>query len=122
MFNGAGWMQPSVKSLCVHKTRGAYGDGSRTGRPARRQLNGAKRMKQGRRARAAATQTAVDAGSANLFSPVVPPPAGRPDHAGHPASPGPSICSETQGDSITGGSHRPGGERVSDAGLTHIAK
>ena len=46
MFNGAGWMQPSVKSLCVHKTRGAYGDGSRTGRPARRQLNGAKRMKQ----------------------------------------------------------------------------
>ena len=53
MFNGAGWMQPSVKSLCVHKTRGAYGDGSRTGRPARRQLNGVKRMKQGRRAPAA---------------------------------------------------------------------
>ena len=26
MFNGAGWMQASVKSLGVHKTRGASGD------------------------------------------------------------------------------------------------
>ena len=28
LFNGAGWMQANVKSLCVHKTRGAYGDWS----------------------------------------------------------------------------------------------
>ena len=60
-------MQASVKSLCVHKTRGAYGDWSRTGRPARWQLNGAKPMKQGRRARAAAQHTAGDAESANPF-------------------------------------------------------
>ena len=72
MFNGAGWMQPSVKSLCVHKTRGAYGDGSGTGRPARRQLNGVKRMKQGRRAPAAGQHTAGDAGSANLLLAVAP--------------------------------------------------
>ena len=26
-FNGAGWMQASVKSLGVHKMRGAYGAG-----------------------------------------------------------------------------------------------
>jgi hypothetical protein len=72
MFNGAGWMQPSVKSLCIHKTRGAYGDRSGTGRPARRQLNGAKHMKQGRRARAAAQHTARDAESENLLLAVAP--------------------------------------------------
>ena len=43
-----------------------------------------------------------------LFLPEAPPPAGTPDHAGPPASPGPSICSETQTRSIPDGLRQSG--------------